>query len=279
MTYDPTSLEGVPEHGRERLAQNEARPLHQRPLGQRVPAREGGGLRAARARRRDARSTTSASRSSVEPEPGDGRPHPGDVPRPRARDDAHGGGGRPARRRRDRRRAARRQPLRVGRRPRRVHRDRHRRPPPRGRAAPRAERPARSRATSRARTSTRCSPPATGRSGMVHGDAASTTSPTRACAAGCAGRPQRRDAELHPGALRRARAGDGAHAGRGRGARGRGRSSASSCTEGNHGWSSHVIEYFSVGTAVVPDEGRAHDRPADAHAQPRRLMPRLSRSA
>ena len=23
-------------------------------------------------------------------------------------------------------------------------------------------------------------------------------------------------------------------------------------TEGNHGWSSHVIEYFSIGTAVTP---------------------------
>jgi uncharacterized protein YbjQ (UPF0145 family) len=23
-------------------------------------------------------------------------------------------------------------------------------------------------------------------------------------------------------------------------------------TEGNHGWSSHVLEYFSVGTAVTP---------------------------
>jgi uncharacterized protein YbjQ (UPF0145 family) len=23
-------------------------------------------------------------------------------------------------------------------------------------------------------------------------------------------------------------------------------------TEGNHGWSSHVIEYFSIGTAVIP---------------------------
>ena len=60
---------------------------------------------------------------------------------------------------------------------------------------------------------------------------ASTTSPTRACG-GWMRRvgPQRRDAELHPGALRRPRAGDGAHAGRGRGARGRGRSSASRST-------------------------------------------------
>ena len=154
--YDPTSTAGVPEHGIERLARMRDRTLlHERPLGQRVPARQGRRLRAARPRRRDVDLPHRLPGRGVEPEPGDGRPDPGDVPRPRARDDAHGGGGRPARRRRDRRRAARRQPPRVGRRPRRVHRHRHRRAPPRGRAAPRAQRPARSRATSRARTSTR----------------------------------------------------------------------------------------------------------------------------
>ena len=44
-------------------------------------------------------------------QPGDGRPHPGDVSRARAGDDADGGGGRPARRRRRRRRPARHRPL------------------------------------------------------------------------------------------------------------------------------------------------------------------------
>ena len=60
-----------------------------------------GGLRAARPRHRqlDLPHRLPAV-GAWKPEPGDGRPDPGDVPRPRARDDAHGGGGRPARRRR-----------------------------------------------------------------------------------------------------------------------------------------------------------------------------------
>jgi uncharacterized protein YbjQ (UPF0145 family) len=28
--------------------------------------------------------------------------------------------------------------------------------------------------------------------------------------------------------------------------------------EGSHGWSSHVIEFFAIGTAVLPIEGQAH---------------------
>src|SRR6059058_5537634 len=70
------------------------RPLHERPLGQRVPAREGGGLRAARAGRGELDLPHRLPAVGLEPEPGDGGPEPGDVPRPRARDDAHGGGGR-----------------------------------------------------------------------------------------------------------------------------------------------------------------------------------------
>lgn len=31
--------------------------------------------------------------------------------------------------------------------------------------------------------------------------------------------------------------------------------------EGNHGWSSHVLEYFAVGTAVVPTSGTHEIRP------------------
>ena len=28
--------------------------------------------------------------------------------------------------------------------------------------------------------------------------------------------------------------------------------------EGSHGWSTHVIEFFAIGTAVVPIEGGSH---------------------
>ena len=28
--------------------------------------------------------------------------------------------------------------------------------------------------------------------------------------------------------------------------------------EGSHGWSTHVIEFFAIGTAVVPLEGGSH---------------------
>ena len=78
---------------------------------------------------------------------------------------------------------------------------------------------------------------------------------------------QRRAAELHPGALRRARAGDGADAGRGRGGQAEGIVGVQ-LQERSHGWGSHVIEFFAVGTAIVPyGEDRA-DRAADAGARP-----------
>ena len=112
--------------------------LHQRPVGQRVPARQAGRVRAARAGARQLDLPHRLSAVELEPEPGDGRAHAGDVPRSRAGDDADGGGGRPARRRRRRRRAAEHRPLRVGRRAGRVHRGRHRRQAPRRRASPRA---------------------------------------------------------------------------------------------------------------------------------------------
>ena len=164
--YDPTSTAGVPEHGVERL-DADARPqlLHERPLGQRVPARQGRGLRAARARRRHVDLPHRLPGRGVEPEPGDGRPDAGDVPRPRARDDAHGGGGRPARRGRDRRGAPRRQPRASGARPRRVHRHRHRRAPRRGQAPPRPERPPVHERPVRPGLLHADSRPATGRSG------------------------------------------------------------------------------------------------------------------
>ena len=63
--------------------------------------------------------------------------------------------------------------------------------------------------------------------------------------------PERRDAELHPGAVRRARARDGADAVRGAAGEGRGhrRRAAPGAL---HGWGSHVIEFFAIGTAIVP---------------------------
>ena len=59
-------------------------------------------------------------------------------------------------------------------------------------------------------------------------------------------------ADLHPGAVRGARAGDGAHADRGlRGCRPSGIVGAQ-IIERSHGWGSHVIEFFAIGTGVVP---------------------------
>ena len=218
MSYDPTSLEGVPEDARNRLAQNKAglftSDLSVRefllvkqagfdPLGpgrgeldlpHRLPAVE------------------------LEPEPGDGRAHAGDVPRPRARDDAHGGGGRPARRRRHRRRAARRRPVRVGRRPGRVHRHRHGRQAPRRASCTARRTGGRSRATSPARTSGRSSQAGYRPVGHVHGQLRLPRRPPGPARLVLEDRPERRDGELHPGAVRRARAGDGADAGRGPGA-------------------------------------------------------------
>jgi hypothetical protein len=55
------------------------------------------------------------------------------------------------------------------------------------------------------------------------------------------------------GALRRARADDGAHAAEGR-------SDTAGGTVGvdihqqSHGWGSHVIEFVAIGTAIIPDE-------------------------
>ena len=44
-TYDPASLEGVPEAGRARLQQNRGGLFTSRSIGQRVPAGQAGGLR------------------------------------------------------------------------------------------------------------------------------------------------------------------------------------------------------------------------------------------
>ncbi len=178
MSYDPTSTEGVPEHGRERLAQMQERLLHLRPVRERVPAGQAGRLRPARPRHRQLDLPHRLPAIELEAVNGDGRPLPGDVRGPRARDDAHGRRSRPARRRRRRRRPPRRRPLRVGTEPRRVHRHRHRRQTPRRRATPHSRTAGRSPATSPARTSGHCSPPATGPSGSSWAHA-STTSPTR----------------------------------------------------------------------------------------------------
>jgi hypothetical protein len=62
---------------------------------------------------------------------------------------------------------------------------------------------------------------------------------------------QRKSAAV--GALRRARAGDGAHADEGRSDTGGGTVGVD-IHEQSHGWGSQVIEFFAIGTAVIPDE-------------------------
>jgi hypothetical protein len=64
-------------------------------------------------------------------------------------------------------------------------------------------------------------------------------------------RAQRKSAAV--GALRRARAGDGAHADEGRSDTGGGTVGVD-IHEQSHGWGSQVIEFFAIGTAVIPDE-------------------------
>ena len=77
---------------------------------------------------------------------------------------------------------------------------------------------------------------------------------------------QLRDAELHAGALRRARARDGAHAVRGAARRRRRASSAPRSTSTTHGgWDSHVLEFLAIGTSVLPIE--THEPPPDAAAR------------
>ena len=116
-----------PRRARERATADERpRAVHLGSVGQRVPLRREGGLRAGRSGRGLEHLPHRLSAVELEGEPGDGRAHPGDVQRARAGDDADGGGGRPARRRRRRRRPPRHRALRVGRRHGRVHRDRHR---------------------------------------------------------------------------------------------------------------------------------------------------------
>ena len=85
----------------------------------------------------------------------------------------------------------------------------------------------------------------------------------------CARRAQRRAAELHPGALRRARAGDGADADRGRSELQAEGIVGVDLQEKSHGWGSHMIEFFAIGTAIVPREGHDRgDRAADPGARP-----------
>ena len=106
-------------------------------------------------------------------------------------------------------------PLRVGRRPRRVHRGRHRGQAPRGRAAPGAERPAvhlRPQRPGLLDAAARRLPAGRPRDGQLR----LPRRPSGRCGRRLrAGRAQPGDAELHAGALRRPRAGDGADAGGG----------------------------------------------------------------
>ncbi len=251
MSYDPESLEGVPEHGRERLASRSAGPLHLRPVGQRVPARQGGGLRPARPRRRQLDlphrlPAVVAGRTSQEMEVLSQAMYGArELAMTRMEEEADqlGADGIVGVR------------LDIGRYEWGAnmaefiaigtavkHRER--------RAAPRAERPAVHERPLGPGLLDAAARPATGRSGMVMGSCVYHVAHRR-CARRCADGPERRAAELHAGALRRARAGDGAHAARGPGARGRGhrRRPARGAL---HGWGSHVIEFFAIGTAIVP---------------------------
>ena len=157
MSYDPTSLAGVPDDAKGRLAQNKAglftsdlsvnEFLLVKQAGLR-PGGPGGG-------KLDLPHRLSAI--ELEPKPGDGRSDPGHVPRPRAGDDPHGRRSRAARRRRHRRGETRYRPLRMGRRSGRVHRHRHRRSSIATASFTAHRTAARSPPTSPARSSGRCS--------------------------------------------------------------------------------------------------------------------------
>ena len=102
-----------------------ARALHLGPLGQRVPAGQGGRVPSARLRDGLVDLPHRPADPEVGREPGADQADRGHVHGPRAGHEPHGGGGRGARGRRRGRRAPRRQLLRVGQRLGRVHRLRH----------------------------------------------------------------------------------------------------------------------------------------------------------
>ena len=130
----------------------------------------------------------------------------------------------------------------------------------RGQAAPRPQRPARSRATSRARTSTRCSRPATGRSGIVMGTCVYHVAHQGLRRRGCAASgatpemPNFTQALYDARELAMERMQAEAEALEAEGVVG------VQLVEGNHGWSAHVLEYFSVGTAVIPTSDTTRSR-------------------
>ena len=260
MSYDPSSTEGVPEHGRERLAQMRGGFFTVRPVGERVPARQAGRLRPARARHRQLDLPHRLPAIELEAVTGDGRSHAGDVRRARAGDDPDGGGGRPARRGRRRRRAPRGRPLRVGRAPGRVHRDRHGGQAPRGRDAPRPERPPFTSDLSGQDFWTLL--PAGYRPlGLVMGTCVYHVA-HQGMSAGDAGRS---------GRTSRCRTSPRRSTTRGSWRWSACRTRPRSCKpkgivgvrlqESSHGWGSHVIEFFAVGTAIVPLPGE-HQLPA-----------------
>ena len=245
-----------------------ARVLHLGPLGQRVPAGEGGRLPPARLRDGLVHLPHRVPGPAVEQEPGADQAHRGDVQRPRAGDDPHGGGGRGARRRRRGRRPPRRQLLRVGQRRRRVHRARHG-GQGRGRHAPTATRSASpSPRTSRGRTSGRSCRPGTCPRASSWGPAC-TTSPTAGSARPSARSGQNVELPNFTQALYEARElamtrmqdeGNRLGATGIVGVR---------LEEKSHQWGSHTIEFLSLGTAVTKTQRRRH---------PARRRPSSSRS-
>ena len=123
------------------------------------------------------------------------------------------------------------------------------------RASPRPLRSVPSPATSRARSSGRCCRPATGRLGTGDGHRASTTSPTSRCARACATSARTSSSPNYTQALYDARelAMERMQA-----------EALEAKAEGivgvdlherSHGWGSHVIEFFAIGTAIIPAEG------------------------
>ena len=231
--------------------------LHQRPVGQRVPARQGGGLPPGRPRdgaRASITSVISVARWSKNMEMQ--HAHAGALPLARARDGAHGRGGRRARRRRHRRRAPHGEPPRVGQQRHRVPRDRHRGRSrerggnwraPNGKpftvgplgpglldAAPRRLSPGRLR-DGQLRLSHRApGPHPAGSRTRARTSSCRTTrrrSTTRASSRWSACRPRREElgAEGIVGVT---------------------------VEETNHTWGSHVLEFSAVGTAVVGDLAR-----------------------
>ena len=90
----PQRLEGLPQDAlrRARRAEGQGRPLHQRPLGERVPPHQGSGVPSPRPGARQQHLPHRLLGQGLELQPRGADPDPGDVRRPGAGHVAHGGG-------------------------------------------------------------------------------------------------------------------------------------------------------------------------------------------